>query len=214
MRFCTNCGSKIKGDSKFCPGCGAPVEESPKESGVPGLGSHADTVLAKALPVIKRNYKAIGIAVLVVLAVMVLRLFLSRGTGGEEDDFLDQIQGYWDRTGTIATDATVGMSFPGYIGITENAVQLDAKLYTCPMSETEYKDGALYFSAKWYQSLPHLGQDAGMQDYDLRLTYDESSDLLTLEIDIPAGISVTTFFGEEYETSGGWFAVGEYVRTD
>lgn len=218
MAFCTNCGIKIKGSSKFCPDCGASVEEGPKTSGAasaPGPTPYAGTVPEKALPMPRRNYKAVGIAALAVLAVVILRMFFSQGTGGgKEDGFLEQIQGYWDKKGIIATDATVGMTFPGYIGITENAVQLDAKLYTCPMSETEYKDGALYFSAQWYQSLPHLGQEAGMQDYALRLVYDKSSDLLTLEIEIPAGLSVTTLLGEEYETSGGWCAIGEYVRAD
>lgn len=53
-----------------------------------------------------------------------------------------------------------------------------------------------------------------MQNYSLRLTYDEGSDLLTLEMDIPAGLSVKTFFGEQYETSGGWSAIAEYERAD
>ena len=204
MAFCTNCGTKAKDGTKFCPNCGASMEGGQKTSKVPAA-------LEKALPMLKHSYKAIGIAA---LAVVVLLLLVSRGTGGKEDKALNQFQGYWDRKGLIDSDVTVGMTRPNYIGITENAVQLDAKLYTCPMSETEYKDGALCFSAQWYQSLPYLGQEAGMQDYSLRLTYDKESGLLTLEMEIPAGLPVTTLFGEEYETSGGWSAIAEYERTE
>ena len=187
MAFCTNCGAKIKGDTKFCPNCGASVEgtpQTPKGSSAPGpapQGAAGSAAQGKALAMLKRNYKLIGIAV---LAVVVLLLLFSRGTGGKGDNALAQFQGYWDRKGLVDSDVTIGMTRPNYIGITENALQLDAKLYTCPMSETEYKDGALYFSAQWYQSLPYLGQGAGMQNYSLRLTYDESSDLLTLDLSL------------------------------
>ena len=158
--------------------------QTPKGSSAPGpapQGAAGSAAQGKALAMLKRNYKLIGIAV---LAVVVLLLLFSRGTGGKGDNALAQFQGYWDRKGLVDSDVTIGMTRPNYIGITENALQLDAKLYTCPMSETEYKDGALYFSAQWYQSLPYLGQGAGMQNYSLRLTYDESSDLLTLDLSL------------------------------
>lgn len=31
--FCTQCGTKIEDDFKFCPGCGAPVEHGAGEAG-------------------------------------------------------------------------------------------------------------------------------------------------------------------------------------
>ena len=72
MAFCTNCGAKIKGDTKFCPNCGASVEgtpQTPKGSSAPGpapQGAAGSAAQGKALAMLKRNYKLIGIAVLAV----------------------------------------------------------------------------------------------------------------------------------------------------
>ena len=98
----------------------------------------------------------------------------------------------------VYSDGTSQIDRPWNIGITENAIQLDSNHSTCPMSEAEVINGALYFSAQWYESLPANGQEPGLQNYDLRLVYDKKSDLLTLEAKV----------------SGGWGALGEYERTD
>lgn len=113
MAFCTNCGAKIKGDTKFCPNCGASVEgtpQTPKGSSAPGpapQGAAGSAAQGKALAMLKRNYKLIGIAV---LAVVVLLLLFSRGTGGKGDNALAQFQGYWDRKGLVDSDVTIGMT--------------------------------------------------------------------------------------------------------
>lgn len=37
--FCSNCGNQIKGQEKFCPKCGYPVQKAPS-SGTPGVSSN------------------------------------------------------------------------------------------------------------------------------------------------------------------------------
>ena len=216
MAFCTKCGSKIKDDSKFCPNCGAAVEEEPKTSRAstaPEAAPAAAAALGKALPMLKRNYKVIGI---VVLAVVVLLLLLSRCSGGgEEDNALNQFLGYWDLTAQTKGDGTMFVKSPWQIGITENAIQLDLADDPCPMSEAEYKDGALYFSAEWYESVYSFnGQDPGMQSYDLRLTYDKGEKVLILETYCLAGSWSFGVGDTPTEYPAGWYPLAEYEKVE
>ena len=54
----------------------------------------------------------------------------------------------------------------------------------------------LFRSAQWYDSDPGNGREPGMQDYELRLIYSKSDDLLTLEVKV----------------SNKWYGLGEYAR--
>lgn len=112
---------------------------------------------------LKGNYKAIGVAV---LAAVILFALLSRctgGGGGKESKFLNQIQGYWTIESLIQSDGSTSLFRPREISITKNAIQLGSKTTPCPMSEAEYKDGALYFTAQWYESFSFNGQEPGIQ---------------------------------------------------
>lgn len=164
------------------------------EKGVPVIKAAGNTAKEKGIPIIKRHYKLIGIAIL----ALVVLLFLSRrtGGGGNGNDFLNQIQGSWTMGTQVYSDKAAQVDRPWNIYITENTIQLDASQSTCPMSEAEYKNDALYFPAQWYDSSPGDGREPGMQDYDLRLTYSKKNDLLTLEVEV---------FGD-------WYPLGEYKR--
>lgn len=216
MAFCTNCGAKINDSARFCPNCGAAVEEdapaakpSPASerardaaAAAAAASEHARdaaataTVVAKnvwdkLLPLLKRHYKAIGIAVLAL--VILTQLSRCVGGGGKEDNFVDQIQGSWAMQTQVYGDATAQVKRPWDIFISKTSIQLDSNLYNCPMSEAEYKKDALYFPAHWYVS--EVGSE---QNYDLRLVYSKKGDLLTLEVKV----------------SGKWYGLGEYRRVN
>ena len=161
---------------------------------------------------LKGNYKAIGVAV---LAAVILFALLSRctgGGGGKESKFLNQIQGYWTIESLIQSDGSTSLFRPREISITKNAIQLGSKTTPCPMSEAEYKDGALYFTAQWYESFSFHGQEPGIQNFPLRLVYDKSSDLLTLEVEADAG--AWTWGDYVFEYSAGWYPMSDYARMD
>lgn len=203
MAFCTNCGTEIKDSAKFCPKCGAAVEEAPQTPKAPSAPQSVPYAAAaaavagnawdKLFPLLRRHYKAIGIAVLAL--IVLTQLSRCVGGGGKEDKFTDQIQGSWAMQTMIAGDSGVLVSRPNNIIISKNSIQIPRgqKTASCPMSETEYKKDALYFSTQWHES--ELGRD---QDYNLRLVYNKKDDLLTLE----------------FEVSGKWYGLGEYARTN
>lgn len=207
-KFCPKCGTPVAKDAQTPKAAPAP-DLAPKVVPAPDLAAKAADIIAilkreleKALPVLKRNYKTIAIAA---LSVVVLLLLFSRcaggkggGTGGgntgentvigntggdKKEQFLDQIQGYWKQVTLVYGSVADSVNRPYEIGITKNIINLGEQKsgpIDCPVSGAEYKDDALYFSAKWYQGTPVNEQQPGMQNFDLRLTYDESSDLLIL----------------------------------
>lgn len=202
-----------------------PAVESAVEKVRPAVGNAVEkarpTVKAaveKVRPVVKRHYKVIGAAA---LAVVIILLLLSRctggtgGTGGGKDTkYLEPFLGYWSHSvlyGALGSGATVNISSPDYIAVTEDALQLEPRGGTIPMSQVEYKDGALYFTAEWYESYRRNNLPSGIETYELRLVYDKSEDLMDLEVYTESGV---TYFGEiELAYDTGWYALKGYKQS-
>ena len=202
MAFCGKCGSKINDSAKFCPHCGATADEAPQTPKAPSApksvpyaaaaASVAESARDRLLPLLKRHYKAIGIAL---LALLVLTQLSRCAGGGKEDKLLDQLRGSWSMQTQVYGDAATQVNRPWDIYISEHSIQLGG-LGACPLSDVEHKKDALYFPAQWYDSDPGNGREPGMQDYELRLIYSKSDDLLTLEVKV----------------SNKWYGLGEYAR--
>ncbi len=75
--FCINCGKELPNDTKFCPGCGAKIEENNKnvESGIKSVNQETDSILSERKKGWKKvfDYKnyCILMAILVVIALIV-----------------------------------------------------------------------------------------------------------------------------------------------
>ena len=202
MAFCGKCGSKINDSAKFCPHCGATADEAAPTSASTSAPVFAPYVAAaaavakeawnKLLPLLRRHYKVIGITV---LALLVLTQLSRCAGGGKEDKLLDQLRGSWSMQTQVYGDAATQVNRPWDIYISEHSIQLGG-LGACPISDVEHKKDALYFPAQWYDSDPGNGREPGMQDYELRLIYSKSDDLLTLEVKV----------------SNKWYGLGEYAR--
>ncbi|HBA47587.1 MAG TPA: hypothetical protein DCZ91_07265, partial [Lachnospiraceae bacterium] len=167
---------------------GADAAASAMEKAGPAAKRGADaaaSAMEKASPKLRRNMKIICIAA---LAVVVLVLIFSRRTGGKEDSFLDQFQGNWELAGMYVNMFT-SPATPRSVSITENALHIGTNYkpnptLAIPLSETEYKDGALCFTSQIYNTSGTAVYEAGLQDYNMRLTYDESEEGLVLEYEL------------------------------
>ena len=214
MAFCGNCGTKIGDSAKFCPHCGAAVEGAPQTSKAPSAPTSASTSASafapyvaaaaavakeawnKLLPLLRRHYKVIGIAVLALLFLTQISRCVGGG-GGNKDELLDQIRGSWAMQTQVYSDAAARVNRPWKIEISKYSIQLEGRA-ACPISEAEQKDNALYFPAQWKDSDPGDGREPGPQDYNLRLVYSDKDDLLILDV----------------EVSSEWYTLGEYARKE